>query len=84
MSLFYKPKHHKKRFNIRWDIIHNVFNFIVDETIWYILWWGKFIWSIFQNLYTFGEWILRQAIKSIDWFDRFWDEVEDTLNGVMR
>ena len=84
MNLFYKPKHHRKRFNIRWDIIHDVLNFIVDETVWYILWWGKFIWSIFQKLYQFGEWIIHISIKTIDWFDRFWDKVEDKLNGAMR
>ena len=82
MNLFYKPKHHRKRFNIRWDIIHDVLNFIVDETVWYILWWGKFIWSIFQKLYQLGEWILQKGIKLINHHDEFWDKIENKLNNV--
>ena len=77
MGLFYKPKHHTPRFQIPWDTIHAVLNFIVDETVWYILWWGSFIASIFRKLYQFGEWIVQTGIKLIDRHDEFWDKIED-------
>lgn len=71
MGLFYKPKHMKKKYNLSFDKFHAIMNFVIEETVWYIIWWFCFIVNIFQKLYQFGEWILESTAKLINLNDRF-------------
>ena len=76
MSLFYKPKHHTPRFTISFQWFHDVMNFIYDETIWYIKWWGHLVVNFFHKLYQFGDWLLAVIVDFIDKHDKFWDSFE--------
>ena len=71
--MFYKPKHMKKKYDLPFDKFHAVMNFVIEETVWYLIWWFELIVKFLQKLYRFGEWILKSAIKLIDKLDEFVD-----------
>ena len=79
MNLFYRSKHWKPRFphTISFQWFHNTMNFIIDETIWYLKWWGHLVINFFRLLYRFGELILEGACKLIDKHDKFWDKFDE-------
>ena len=71
--MLYKPKHMKKKYDLPFDKFHAVMNFVIEETVWYLIWWFELIVKFLQKLYRFGEWILKSAIKLIDKLDEFVD-----------
>ena len=69
--MFYKPKHMKKKYDLPFDKFHAVMNFVIEEAVWYLIWWFELIVKFLQKSYLFGEWILKSAIKLIDKLDEF-------------
>ena len=63
----------KKKYDLPFDRFHAVMNFVIEETVWYLIWWFELIVKFLQKSYLFGEWILKSAIKLIDKLDEFVD-----------
>ena len=61
----------KKKYDLPFDKFHAVMNFVIEEAVWYLIWWFELIVKFLQKSYLFGEWILKSAIKLIDKLDEF-------------
>ena len=67
MNRLYRSKHMKP--SNKYVSLINAYHFVVDETVWYVKWWGRAFRQTATKFYQFGELILVYSVIFIDKID---------------